>query len=350
MPRLIAARVRATPDATAVDTPEGPLSYAELDTRARRLAARIEQPARQGEPVVAVLLGRGPDLVVAMLAAWYAGCAYCPVDPGYPPERVAYILDDLGARVVLTDGAPLPQLPDKITAFDVTEATRNTADGGAAGDAPEPPGADDPAYVVYTSGSTGLPKGVVVRHGGLAQHALWFADLLALGSADRVSQLINVGFDAAVSEMWPTLTAGAALVPHRGTVFPGEVSGWLDTHRVTVAVVPAALAETIWAHGEPPRALRQLVYGGAALGSAPPPGLPYGLVNCYGPTEATVTATCHTVTPGEADFRPGGSAVRRPGYASTWSTSRATAAPSASRAKSSSAAAEWRSAIGGARS
>ncbi|MGO4428868.1 AMP-binding protein, partial [Streptomyces sp. MCAF7] len=120
-----------------------------------------------------------------------------------------------------------------------------------------------------------------------------------------MSQLINVGFDAAVSETWPTLTAGATLVPHRGTVFPGEVSGWLDTHQVTVAVVPAALAETIWAHGEPPRALRQLVYGGAALGSAPPPGLPYGLVNCYGPTEATVTATGHTVTPGEADFRPG---------------------------------------------
>ncbi|MEU5027735.1 amino acid adenylation domain-containing protein [Streptomyces milbemycinicus] len=300
VPQLIAARVRATPDATAVDTPEGPLSYAELDTRARRLAAGIAQPVRQGEPVVAVLLDRGPDLVVAMLAAWYAGCAYCPVDPGYPPERVAYILDDLGARVVITEGTLSPQLPDKITAFDVTETTRNTA-----GDAPEPPGADDPAYVVYTSGSTGLPKGVVVRHGGLAQHALWFADLLALGPADRVSQLINVGFDAAVSEIWPTLTAGAALVPHRDTVFPGEVSGWLDTHQVTVAVVPAALAETIWAHGEPPRALRQLVYGGAALGSAPPPGLPYGLVNCYGPTEATVTAAGHTVTPGEADFRPG---------------------------------------------
>ncbi|MGO4429926.1 AMP-binding protein, partial [Streptomyces sp. MCAF7] len=144
-----------------------------------------------------------------MLAAWYAGCAYCPVDPGYPPERIAYILDDLGARVVLTDGAPRPQLSDKITAFDVTEALRD-----AAGAAPEQPGADDPAYVVYTSGSTGLPKGVVVRHGGLAQHALWFADLLALGPADRVSQLINVGFDAAVSETWPTLTAGATLVPH----------------------------------------------------------------------------------------------------------------------------------------
>ncbi|MES4904123.1 MULTISPECIES: amino acid adenylation domain-containing protein [unclassified Streptomyces] len=301
VPHLIAARVRATPDATAVDTPEGPLSYAELDARARRLAARIGPPARRGEPVVAVLLDRGPDLVVAMLAAWYAGCAYCPVDPGYPAERVAYVLDDLGARVVLTDGTR--RLPDAVAAFDVAEAVRNTADGDPP--APEPPGADDPAYVVYTSGSTGLPKGVVVRHGGLAQHALWFAGLLALGPADRVSQLVNVGFDAAVSEIWPTLTAGAALVPHPGTVFPGEVSGWLDSQRVTVAVVPAALAETIWAHGEPPRALRQLVYGGAALGSAPPPGLPYGLVNCYGPTEATVTAASHTVTPGDADFRPG---------------------------------------------
>ncbi|MDX3229011.1 non-ribosomal peptide synthetase [Streptomyces sp. ME19-01-6] len=303
VPHLIAARVRATPDATAIDTPEGPLGYAALDARARRLAARIERPVGQGQPVVAVLLDRGPDLVVAMLAAWYAGCAYCPVDPGYPPERVAYILDDLGARVVLTDGGH--QLPDQVTAFHVTEETQNTADGGPVAAATGLPSPDDPAYVVYTSGSTGLPKGVVVRHGGLAQHAQWFADLLALGPADRVSQLINVGFDAAVSEIWPTLTAGAALVPHPGTVFPGEVSAWLDTHQVTVAVVPAALVETIWAHGEPPRALRRLVHGGAALGSAPPPGLPYGLVNCYGPTEATVTAASHILTPGEADFRPG---------------------------------------------
>ncbi|MFK4186957.1 amino acid adenylation domain-containing protein [Streptomyces sparsogenes] len=335
LPELIAARVRATPDATAIDTPEGPIGYAELDARARRLAARIERsagaepsaaiegPAPVERPVdterpadtersarpdgpepVAVLLGRGPELVVAMLAAWYAGRPYCPIDPGYPPARIAYLLEDLGARVVLTDGGhPLPDaVADTVTVLDVTQGA---ADGETPAAEAERPGADDPAYIVYTSGSTGLPKGVVVRHAGLAQHALWFADLLALGPADRVGQLVNVGFDAAVSEIWPTLGAGATLVPHPGTVFPGEVSRWLDTHQVTVAVLPAALAEAVWAHGEPPRALRRLVYGGAALGSAPPPGLPYGLVNCYGPTEATVTATAHVLAPGEPDFRPG---------------------------------------------
>ncbi|MFH8371513.1 amino acid adenylation domain-containing protein [Streptomyces sp. NPDC018031] len=345
VPDLLAARVAATPDAVAVDAPGGPLTYRSLDARARSLAARIrpvsgadgttprETPASgdaEGQPgrpetgnaagtdgpVVALLLGRGPDLVVAILAAWYAGCAYCPVDPDYPPARIGYILRDLGARVVLTDTPD--RLPDSLPegpAGPLTVLPVAPDPRAASGPAPDPgpdagppagaapglpdraapglPGPDDPAYVLYTSGTSGAPKGVVVRHGGLAQHAHWFAGNIALRPGDRVSQLINVGFDVSVSETWPTLVAGATLVPHPGAVSPGELSGWLDRNRVTVALAPAALAEAVWQHGEPPGALRALLYGGEALHTAPPAGLPYRLGNFYGPTEATVTAVCH---------------------------------------------------------
>ncbi|MFF6785143.1 amino acid adenylation domain-containing protein [Streptomyces sp. NPDC012510] len=314
VPELIAERVRATPDATAIDTSEGPLSYASLDARARRLAAHIRNLIRRDgeEPVVALLLDRGADLVVGMLAAWYARCAYCPVDPGYPPARIGYILDDLRAQVVLTGpGHPVPNpSAGGVTALDVTRATaRPAAESGHVLDDPtaEPdlPRPDDTAYVIYTSGSTGRPKGVVVRHRGLAQHARWYAETFALRPDDRVSQLINIAFDAANSEIWPALITGAVLVPHTGPVLPGEVSRWLDRNRITVAGVPTALAEAVWDHGEAPRALRWLVYGGAVLGSAPPRDLPYGLANCYGPTEATVTAASRIVIPSEGHVRPG---------------------------------------------
>ena len=305
IPELIAERVLATPGATAINTPEGPLSYAALDTRARRLASLIgDLICRDGEePVVALLLDRGADLVVGMLAAWYARCAYCPVDPGYPPARISYILDDLKAQVVLTGpGHLVPSVADGATVLDVTQTP---ADPAAKAEGHVLPRPDDTAYVIYTSGSSGLPKGVVVRHRGLAQHARWYAETFALRPDDRVSQLINVAFDAANSEIWPTLITGAVLVPHTGPVLPGEVSRWLDHNRITVAGVPTALAEAVLEHGEAPRGLRWLVYGGAVLRSAPPTDLPYGLANCYGPTEATVTAASRVVIPSEKHLRPG---------------------------------------------
>ncbi len=301
VPALFAHRCAEQPGSPAVESSRGVRSYAALDARALALALQLGPMVAGEAPVVALLLPRGEDLIVAMLAAWKAGCSFCPIDPGYPPARIELILDDLRACAVLTDDQTLrARLVERaFPVIGVAGVAGRERDGRPAGGAalPDP---DATAYVLYTSGTTGEPKGVVVSHRSLAQLVRWHDDAFAVTPSDRASQIASVGFDATQWEIWPYLCAGATVLPYERPIVVDELAAWLVARAATIGFVPTPLAETLWGMGLPLPALRWMLIGGDALTRRPPRGLPYRVCNNYGPTESTVVATYHPIDP-EAD-------------------------------------------------
>ncbi|MEU5807506.1 amino acid adenylation domain-containing protein [Streptomyces sp. NPDC047718] len=278
-PELFARQVARTPDHPAVQDGAETLSYAELDLRANRLAHVLrERGAGPGE-TVALRLPRSADLVVAVLATLKAGAAYLPVDPDYPPERIAFMLDDAGPVCELSSASfPVP-------------------DGLPGTEPVVPRHLDDAAYVVYTSGSTGRPKGVVVSHRGIAGLVANQAERYEAGAGNRVAQLISPSFDASVSELCLALLTGSCLVIPPGVLAGEELAAFLADRRITHAhLIPAVMAGL-------PRidlpALRVIVTGG----DVPPADViahwseGRRLVNAYGPTEATVDVASWVYAP-----------------------------------------------------
>ncbi|MEU8659044.1 amino acid adenylation domain-containing protein [Actinoplanes philippinensis] len=280
LPALVTAQARRTPDAPAVVGAGRRLTYADLDRDAIRLAHGLRARGAGPETVVAVTLERSAELIVALHAIHLAGAAYLPIDPGYPAERIAYMLEDANPVVVLD-----------------AEAYRAMVGTEPAGDLPEPHPLH-PAYVIYTSGSTGRPKGIVVSHAGITGYLLWMQARFGLDGTDRVLQRTSISFDPSVWEIFWPLLAGATVVvaePAR-TEEPGYLTGLLRRERVTVAqFVPSTLdlflSET--ADGYP--LLRYVFCGGEAMTA----GLVERfheraratLVNLYGPTEVSIYTT-----------------------------------------------------------
>jgi amino acid adenylation domain-containing protein len=299
---LVAARAAEAPDAIAVVCSEERLTYAELDRRANQLAHGLRRMGLGPDKLVAVCTERSPDMLVALLGALKAGAAYLPIDPAYPPERIAYMLADAQVGALLTQERLLGDLPEP-------GAPVICLDSGWAALADEPESSPDSgvtperlAYVIYTSGSTGRPKGVMIEHRALLNLVFWHQRTFGLTAADRTTQTAGVAFDAAVWEIWPTLAAGATLcLPDEETrLTPARMRDWLVASQVTVSFLPTPLAEQLlpldWPAGT---ALRFLLTGGDKLHIYPPAGLRFQLVNCYGPTESTVVTTAGSV-PAEA--------------------------------------------------
>ncbi|HYW07111.1 MAG TPA: amino acid adenylation domain-containing protein, partial [Longimicrobium sp.] len=294
----VAARARAHPDATAVRAGDVMLSYGELDAAANRLAHHLRALGVGPESVVGVCLERGAELVVAALAAFKAGAAYLPLDPELPPARIATMVREAGAVVVVTAERVRERAGDGlIVSLDgdaVEIAARSDRDPGVFV-SPE-----SLAYVVFTSGSTGVPKGVAVPHRGLSGLVAWHLHAFGVGRDDRASVMAGVGFDASVWEMWPYLAAGAALhiVPDDTRRSPAELRGWLAGERITVAFAPTPVARLLL-DGEWPAStrLRALLAGGDRLHARPSARLAFAVHNNYGPTEASVVATSGVVWP-----------------------------------------------------
>ncbi|MET7423287.1 amino acid adenylation domain-containing protein [Dactylosporangium sp. NPDC005555] len=297
----LAARVVAHPDRPALDD----LTYGELWERSGRLAGALLADAPR---IVGVCLPRGPEAVVAMLAAWRAGAAYLPLDPAYPAPRLAFMVADSGAGVVVTDGGHT---------FDGVRTVPVTATGDAT---PVTPDAEDAAYVIYTSGSTGTPKGVLVPHRALAARAAWMRDGYGITAADTVAQFAALSFDTHAEELWPALTAGGTVV-----FADADLPGFLATPAgaaVTVLDLPTPywhrlvddLGGVRW-----PAGLRLVVLGADQVEAAAVAqwtavfGDRVRLVNSYGPTETTIIATV-------ADLTGDGSGERPPIGRPLWST------------------------------
>ncbi|HEX8273687.1 MAG TPA: amino acid adenylation domain-containing protein [Longimicrobiaceae bacterium] len=328
---LVLRRAAATPHAPAVLHPAGTLTYADLDRRSADLAATLRALGVRSEAAVGVCLGWSPELVVAALAVMRAGGAYLPLDPAYPAERLAYVLEDAGARVLLTRQPLLERFApfggqvvtmDGSGDHEVRSAphTPESADGAVAGcplfpvalhapRAPDEPCSLSLAYVIYTSGTTGRPRGVGVEHRAAAAHFLAFCEMAELRPEDRVLPFASPGFDVALDELFPTLLAGAALVlggaepPAPAELLPRVA----ELGATVVNLAPAywlAAGEEARGRGGAPAGLRLVLTGGeavpveAVLRWRENTGSPARLVNGYGPTETVVTATVLDVPAG----------------------------------------------------
>ncbi|WP_080606171.1 non-ribosomal peptide synthetase [Rhodococcus opacus] len=278
------------PDAPAVVSAGRTISYRELDGRSDRIAAMLARSGVGSGDIVAVALPRSSDYVCAVWAVAKTGAAFLPVDPNYPVPRVRHMLDDSHAAVGLTSAEYATTLPGSIEWLLLDEAGSSNVH-----DFPTPAiRLDDAAYLVYTSGSTGVPKGVVVTHRGLANLVSAQRTRLDLDSAARVLHVASPSFDASVFEMLMAFGSGAALVIAPPAVFGGSpLAQLMTTEHVTHAVItPSVLASM-----EPGEVggllLRTLVVAGEMC----PPELlsrwasRCRMIDAYGPAETTVMAT-----------------------------------------------------------
>ncbi|RKH24695.1 non-ribosomal peptide synthetase, partial [Corallococcus sp. CA031C] len=297
---LVEAQVARTPDAVAVEFGGQHLTYRELDLRANRLAHVLRSRGVGPETRVALCVERSLELAVGLLGILKAGGAYVPLSPDYPAARLAFMWEDAAPHVLLTQRHLLERLPvrdarvvclDSEEAFG-TEARSDAPDSGVR--------AQNAAYVLYTSGSTGQPKGVVITHRALANHMAWLLSEFHLGPDDRVLLKTPLSFDASVWECWAPLLSGGRLLiappeAHRDGALLLEtvVQGQVTVLQLVPSLLRALLEEPGLAQAT---RLRLLFCGGEALASELEPllraRLPrVTLVNLYGPTEATIDAT-----------------------------------------------------------
>ncbi|MFH7596850.1 amino acid adenylation domain-containing protein [Streptomyces racemochromogenes] len=311
---LVAAQAARTPDAVALVAPDASLTYAELDARAEGLARELARRGVGRESLVALALPRTADLVVALLAVLKAGGAYLPVDPRYPSRRLAAIFAEARPRLVLTDAATLPVLPEH-DAPDLLLDTLDALDArGPSPDAAPLPAvhADQLAYVMYTSGSSGRPKGVAISHANIVNGVLELAPRVGMAPGKRLLAGTSVNFDVSVFELFTTLASGGVVELVRDVLVLGErAEGW---NGAVVSTVPSAFAELVDALAGR-TGVETLVFAGEALPSSLVdrvreafPGV--RVVNAYGQSESFY-ATAHTVPEGGAG-RPGSAPVGTP--------------------------------------
>ncbi|MEA2602727.1 MAG: hypothetical protein QOF89_3719 [Acidobacteriota bacterium] len=293
--RLVERHAEETPGAPAVRSGPRSLTYGDLNRRANRLARDLQALGVGPEVPVVVLARRSIEWVVAQLAVLKAGGAFVPADPAHPRQRLALMLEDVQAPVVIAGNDLVSQLPASAA---TVIRLGSLEDGQDVSDLETPVGPANLAYVLFTSGSTGRPKGVQVEHRRLSNLVHWHLRTYGVTAADRTSQLAGPAFDASVWEVWPYLAAGAcvSIVDDETRSSPAALWRWLADERITLSFVPTALLEAMleepWPEG---LALRALLTGGDALHRAPERPLPCPLINHYGPTESTVVATCGPV-------------------------------------------------------
>ena len=302
---LFRKQAKATPDAPAVLFEGKTISYSELDRITDSLAAKILGFGLQEEDVVSVLIGRNTWMTKASLAAMKAGCAYQPLDPSYPPERLNFMIKDSKARLLIADKEFLPLVGDYkgpvLTTAELEDARSlpgmtEGADGASlpapTGNLPKPEG----LYILlYTSGSTGTPKGVMLEHRNLVNFCAWYNNYFGLKAGDRVAAFASYGFDANMMDQYPALTCGACvcIIPEAVRHDLSALDRFITENGVTHSFMTTQVG-VMYARNFPGnKSLRHLSVGGEKLVSMPPPS--YAFYNGYGPTECTIFSTIFRV-------------------------------------------------------
>ena len=303
---LFERQAAASPEALAVVHDDRRLSYRELDRRANQVAHHLRRLGVGRETLVGVCMERVPELVVALLAVWKAGGAYVPLDPAYPPERLAFMVGDAGARVLLTQEklrALFPAAGDGVVCLetDWPAIAKESAERPAAGALPS-----NLAYVMYTSGSTGQPKGAMILHSGLVNYLTWAIEAYGVTAGGSVPVHSSISFDLTVTSLYPALLAGGhvELLPEDAGAQNLVAALRRAKNRTLVKITPAhlELLGRTFAADEVVCMTRCFVIGGENLRAenltlwrnfAPATRL----INEYGPTETVVGCCVYEVGP-----------------------------------------------------
>jgi amino acid adenylation domain-containing protein len=312
MHELVEAQAASTPNAVAVEHADQHLTYRELEQRAKQLAHFLRRRGVGIESRVGICLRRSLELPVALLAVLKAGGSCVPLDPAYPKERLAYMLEDSQTSLVLTQ----PGLLAEVTDFDAEIVTLDADWKSFAGESCENIGSgvkpENLAYVIYTSGSTGKPRGVLLSHLGLVNHNTAAVKLFGITPADRMAQFASISFDIAIEEIFPTWIAGATLVIREedASLAVGDFLRWVRERNVTALDLPTAywhelVGELSESNFRLPESLRIIIVGGEKASSAKlaawrTVGSRVRWVNTYGPTETSVIVTAFEPKSSEA--------------------------------------------------
>jgi amino acid adenylation domain-containing protein len=302
MPQLVERQAQAKPDAPALFMDGQSLSYRQLNEQANQLAHYLRACGVGPNVLVSSCFERSLDMVVALLGISKAGGAYVALDPSYPSERLSLMMKDARVPVLVTKQQTAERFMLQETRMICLDADVEMLASMSRSD-PEPVvTAADLAYVVYTSGSTGQPKGVQITHRSLLNLMFWHQRTFEVQASDRATQFASPAFDVTGEELWPHLMCGVCvyLIDEDIRFDPVGMQDWLVRHAITLAILPTALVESLIALEWPSScALRVVLTGGDTLYRYPPATLPFALINNYGPSETTVVATAGRVFPDE---------------------------------------------------
>jgi amino acid adenylation domain-containing protein len=304
---LFEEQVRKTPDAPAVQYEAQQLTYNDLNQRANQLAHYLRAQGVERDTLVGICMERSPDMLVGVLGILKAGAAYLPLDPGFPLERLQFIREDAGLKILLTREY-LNQAPTMLGKCRLINLNRDWEQVAmcSADDLAPVAMLDNLAYMIYTSGSTGVPKGVIVEHRQLLNQLLWCQETFRFGADDRILQKASFTFDVSILETLLPLIAGSQIVMAGlgGERDPDYLINLIQEKQVTYIDAVPTLLDTLldYPDNEAWRSVRLVTVGGEAL------GLPLvrkfynklqtPLWNCYGPTETTIQSTVTLCEPG----------------------------------------------------
>jgi len=297
---FIREHVQSRPAAIALKDGDATMDYETMDRLSNRIANRLLRAGLQPEGIVALPLNRSLAYVVAALGVLKAGGSYLPIDLDTPDQLLRWQLEDSGTKFVFTHPGEVSRFSGwSGQVFPLSDGMETLAE-----ESEEPmtvPSLPNRrAYVVYTSGSTGKPKGVEIEHHSLTNLICFYHQWLGLTAADRGALIANVAFDASVADLWPVLCAGGAvhIAPSALLTDLDGLIRWLADEEISGGVIPTGLMELMLTRPWPAQmALRYLGTGGDTLHVRPPPGLPFTLINQYGPTENTVDSMWAVIEP-----------------------------------------------------
>ena len=300
---LFRKAVAAYPDNTAVVFKEKRYTYRELDEKTDSIAASIRQKMNPGggsaghEPVVSIIIHRNEWMVLASLAALKAGCAYQPLDPSYPQERLNYMVKDADASLLIAD----PDLRGVINEYDgpvlLTDELDKLPSPIAHHPTPTTPQPSDLFILLYTSGSTGMPKGVMLEHRNLVAYNLFFKRYSELGPGSKVAAYASFGFDANMMDIYCTLMNGASLyiIDESIRLDLEALHDYFERNGITNSFMTTQVGENYLEAYPQSSSLRHLIMGGEKMRTVKMEGLSYKIHNGYGPSETTCGCAFHHI-------------------------------------------------------